>query len=469
MHFCKKKILLKKGLTLVRPFFIRLFYRLFRKFLFNRLAFFLLLLFKYFRVIIRIKSYFSGVRDNFFPLPSYPPSNNFLINSKKNLTMERPSFILKSFLLISFVCILVSCGNDDGGGGETNVDIEATYSINTPKEVDEYVNGDILASASDADGAITQAALQSTSSLPAGVALNSTSGELTVSNANSLIAGTFAMAITTTDSEEGTTDHNVSIVINERVDIAASYTVNEAKFISEYAIEELIATVSDDDGAIVSAVLTNGTMLPAGTLLDPSTGKIIVESPSLLVAGEYAIEITTEDALGGETTHMITLTFIENPFVLNINSGGAELTLDGITYLADQFFVGTSVEFTPDPIPEIDNTENDELYITERYGSDFGYEVQLDEGTYQVVLHFVELYWGAPGLGVDGGTGDRVFDVSIEGAVVLDDYDIFSEVGALFATQKEFEVMVSDGMLNIDLLSSVDNAKITAIEIQKMN
>ncbi len=382
--------------------------------------------------------------------------------------MKRLSFILKVFLLISFVGHLMSCDDEDDGG-KTIVDIEAIYSVNSPKEVGDYNNGDILATASDADGAIAQAALQSASSLPAGIALSSTSGEVTVSNVSSLMAGSFSLAITTTDAEGGTTDHNVSIVINERVDTAASYAVNEAKTISEYALGESIATVSDVDGAIVNAVLTSGVMLPEGTSIDAVTGEIMVADPSLLVAGEYALEITTEDALGGTTTHMVTLTFSENPFILNINSGGAELTIDGLTFLEDQFFVGTSVEFTPDPIPAIDNTENDELYITERYGADFGYDIQLEDGTYQVKLHFVELYWGAPGLGVDGGTGDRVFDVSIEGEVVIDDYDIFNEVGALFATQKEFEIVVSDGMLNIDFLSSVDNAKISAIEIQKMN
>ena len=68
-----------------------------------------------------------------------------------------------------------------------------------------------------------------------------------------------------------------------------------------------------------------------------------------------------------------------------------------------------------------------------------------------------------------GGIGDRVFDVSLEGVVVKNDYDIFEDVGALFATQEEFEVNLVDGMLNIGFSASVDNAKISAIEIEKIN
>jgi len=381
--------------------------------------------------------------------------------------MKKFKFFTQCVFLLLFLSVPIAC--DDNEDEIMMVDSEARYSVNAPKEVNDYVNGDILASASDSDGAITQATLQSGSSLPAGVALNSTSGELTVSNVSALMAGSFSLSIITTDSEGGTTDNNVTLLINERVDTDASYVINDAKITSEYVVGESIATVSDIDAAIVDAVLTNGTMLPEGTSLDSTTGEITIADPSLLVAGEYAFEITTEDALGGTTTHMITLTFVANPFVLNINSGSDELVFTDITYTADAFFVGTSVAFTPDPIPEIENTDLDELYVTERYGDDFGYAIDVDNATYKVTLHFVELYWGAPGLGSNGGAGDRVFDVLIEDILEIDDYDIFNEVGALFAVEKEFEVSVIDGTLNIDFLASVDNAKITAIQIEKMN
>jgi len=73
----------------------------------------------------------------------------------------------------------------------------------------------------------------------------------------------------------------------------------------------------------------------------------------------------------------------------------------------------------------------------------------------------------------DGGPGGddlRVFDVSIEDDLVLDDYDIFSEVGAETVQKKSFDVNVSDGFLTIDFsalasVGGVDQPKISAIEI----
>ncbi len=479
--------------------------------------------------------------------------------------MKKLNFFARIFFLLIIVLIPLACGSDDNGGGEEpKVDVEAVYSVNTPKEVSDYNTDESLATVTDADGAITQASLDS-GSLPDGIALNGSTGELTVSDVGALVAGTYSLAITTEDATGGTTEHTVSITLNDKVDTAASYTVieakavqdytmgesiaivtdvdgdivsatlesgfelpagtalnattgeitvvdtslltpgayeinintedveggtnvnvititfnqnpdvaavytvTEAKAVEEYAQDEAIATVSDDNGDIISAVLGIGSTLPAGTALNAVTGEITVADPTLLVPGTYEVEITTEDENSGTTTHTVTLVFNENPVIVNINSGGDELVFTDITYLADQFFVGTSMPFTPDPIPEIENTEMDELYVTERFGADFGYAVELENGTYKVILHFVELYWGAPGFGSTGGVGNRVFDVSLEGVVVKNDYDIFAEVGALFATQEEFEVTLTDGMLNIDFSASVDNAKITAIEIEKVN
>ena len=63
--------------------------------------------------------------------------------------------------------------------------------------------------------------------------------------------------------------------------------------------------------------------------------------------------------------------------------------------------------------------------------------IPITNGTYNVKLHFAEIYWGAAepnGDPTGGGTGSRVFDVDIEGQVVLNDYDIFEEVGVSYGT-----------------------------------
>ena len=65
-------------------------------------------------------------------------------------------------------------------------------------------------------------------------------------------------------------------------------------------------------------------------------------------------------------------------------------------------------------------------------------------------LHFVELYWGAPGGG-PAGPGRRIFDVEAEGRRVLVDFDITeASSGALTAIVVPIEdVEVRDGRLTL--------------------
>ncbi len=66
-----------------------------------------------------------------------------------------------------------------------------------------------------------------------------------------------------------------------------------------------------------------------------------------------------------------------------------------------------------------------------------------------------------------------MFDVSIEGVKVLDNYDIVRKVGAFTATTETFTTAVSDDMLNLYFSAlpadgGVDNAKISAIEVYSL-
>jgi len=64
--------------------------------------------------------------------------------------------------------------------------------------------------------------------------------------------------------------------------------------------------------------------------------------------------------------------------------------------------------------------------------------------------------------------GQRVYDISIEGNVVLDNYDIVADVGHDIGTMKEFAV-TSDGAIDIDLGHVVENPLINGIEIVEVN
>jgi hypothetical protein len=154
-----------------------------------------------------------------------------------------------------------------------------------------------------------------------------------------------------------------------------------------------------------------------------------------------------------------------------VNAGGdAYPASDGTEFQADANFDGGST-FTTGSLgtpsdPVISNTDDDELYYTERYG-DFSYDVPLEDGEYEVTLHFAELYQGVAN---DGGEGDRLFNASIEGQQVLESYDIYAEAGgAHAATQETFTAEVSDGELNVAFSTVEDNAKVSAIEVEPVD
>lgn len=140
-----------------------------------------------------------------------------------------------------------------------------------------------------------------------------------------------------------------------------------------------------------------------------------------------------------------------------INCGGTDYsTVGGETFQTDLYFSGGNIFNIGNAIA---GTQDDQLYQDERYGQAFSYNFPVLNGTYQVVLHFAEIYWN--------GVGQRVFNVGVEGQTILDNYDIITQVAKNTARVEIFNVQVSDGILNIDFTGVTDNAKVSAIEVNE--
>jgi len=142
----------------------------------------------------------------------------------------------------------------------------------------------------------------------------------------------------------------------------------------------------------------------------------------------------------------------------NLNVGGEAYTAsDGTAFGRDRHFGDEGTYSTADAIA---NTDDDALYRTERSGDSLDYHLPLENGTYDVDLHFAEIYFEA--------ADQRVFDVYLQGDRVLSDLDVFAEVGhdaALVETVTD--VSVTDGALRISADASVDNAKLSAVEVRR--
>ncbi|MEM6624712.1 MAG: malectin [Pseudomonadota bacterium] len=147
--------------------------------------------------------------------------------------------------------------------------------------------------------------------------------------------------------------------------------------------------------------------------------------------------------------------------VLAVNAGGGAYTAtDGTVYQADTYGIARPW-YNPVPIA---GTEDDTLYQTETVDlNGFTYDIALADGTYQVELHFAEIWHGGYHDGV------RVFDVAVEDQLLFDDLDIFSEVGANTAFVVQATVEVQDGALTIETSSGAQNPKISAFSIWSTN
>jgi hypothetical protein len=155
------------------------------------------------------------------------------------------------------------------------------------------------------------------------------------------------------------------------------------------------------------------------------------------------------------------------PTHLRSNSGGGALALTQ-SWCADLGPVGGK-PYTNSAAGGIAGTDDDALYWSARTGSDanpqhFGYLIPIPSGKYVVHMHFAEIYWGATG-GAAGGAGARVFDASIEGQKVLDDYDIVADVGTTTAVVHTFATAVQDQRLDLSFDSSADRPLLSGLRV----
>jgi hypothetical protein len=108
-------------------------------------------------------------------------------------------------------------------------------------------------------------------------------------------------------------------------------------------------------------------------------------------------------------------------------------------------FTGGTVTTSINPI---EGTEDDATYQTYRYRP-FTASVPLANGIYKVILKFAETWANVQGR--------RVFNVDIEGKQVLNEFDVFAEVGKNTALDKTFTVTVNDGVMNFKFYKGINN------------
>jgi len=160
---------------------------------------------------------------------------------------------------------------------------------------------------------------------------------------------------------------------------------------------------------------------------------------------------------------------IEAPkFVLRVNCAATEPYTDkaGNLWLLDQYMEEGKAWGVVDGLTVdrgdlgITGTNAPRIYETECYSMS-AYKFKVPNGKYTVRLHFAETYNGIT------GEGERVFSVTFNDKVVLEDFDPYKEAGGSEKpVVKEFKgVTVTNEELVIGFISNIQNPEINGIEI----
>jgi hypothetical protein len=159
----------------------------------------------------------------------------------------------------------------------------------------------------------------------------------------------------------------------------------------------------------------------------------------------------------GGTVPPIDVGSLTAPFGINCGGPDYESVPLGITMLADFGYTGGTAGTTTNSIAGYE-PYGLTLLQSERWGTHTrSYVVNND--TYLVTLLFAETYFTS--------VGQRVFDVAIEGATVLNDYDIISGVGPNAVAAHSFVVTVADGAMSFAFTSVTEDAEIRAIIVEE--
>jgi hypothetical protein len=142
---------------------------------------------------------------------------------------------------------------------------------------------------------------------------------------------------------------------------------------------------------------------------------------------------------------------------VKINCGGPAYK----DYLAEQMWVGSNVEYghfdgwANQNSSTVAGAADPIVYQTE-WAAAAEYRFRVPNGKYLVILMMAENYFTA--------TGNRIFDIAVQGTTVEKNLDLFAKVGKGVQYQKTVpNVNVTEGVLSIHFMSKLDNALINGI------
>jgi len=136
---------------------------------------------------------------------------------------------------------------------------------------------------------------------------------------------------------------------------------------------------------------------------------------------------------------------------------------EGNVWMGDRYFSGGATTELPNQY--VARTRDSEMYLTSRSGT-FSYKIPLKPGTYEMRLYFAETTY-SPASSLGGGENSRVFNVQLNGELLLSQFDIVADAGANTADVRVFKDIHPGpgGNLELNFSSVLGESMINAIEI----
>ena len=319
-----------------------------------------------------------------------------------------------------------------------------------PAETNQVVTLD--ASGSTDDGTIVDYSWDFGDGSPAGSGMNTTKSYT--------LANTYDITLTVMDNDNETAFITKQIVVNTPTVTQYTITTNAGPGGS---ITPVNATVNEGDNQLFN--------------ITPDPGFEITE---ILVDGAPVTIAPTYEFMNVMANGSISASFaLIPPFQVCIASGSADLTAFGRNFIGDP-------NTAPPTVPEFTRTNGtvfagysgaiagttggsgeELLFQKEIYGGagggnpNFTYNIPVVNGFYEIDLYFAEVF--------HGGANGRVFDVIMEGNVILDEYDLVNPIkdglgSNQTAITRTYIVEVTDGELNVQIgPASTDNGKLSGI------
>ena len=253
----------------------------------------------------------------------------------------------------------------------------------------------------------------------------------------------------------GYTDNSAPKIISAR-----AVTENELRVFFSEQIEKTSAE-TNSNFILTGSVITKATLLSDKRTVDIIVDKIDLNSNPILIVKNVKDVWLPANAMNLVAKSIVVTPKIKFPFKVNVGGNAygdfyadKEFVTDTSNY---GFMEGVKGLTYTDPIA---NTNDDTIYQSEINGL-AKYVVRVPNGKYKIKLMFAENYYNT--------IGKRVFDIYLQGNLVIKGLDIIKEVGRKTALEKVIDnVEVKDYLLDIHFAAQIERPLLNGIVIESL-